>query len=252
MTFRLQEQCIDVLKIVKSRINSQHEDISSHLLLSIFKIAEVDVVYPAPPSSAVSLRPMKYLYIIIIVITFLYHIQQSTKTLSGFTLINNIVNRVSTLVNKPNGPSSQLDAVSYINTFLFNNLINFMKALNKFDDVIDVYVISVVNEEHDARALENAQNEHITKTYISVLDVNSFNETKHIMNAVSITIYDDLNEPFAGAIILKYFSRDVFYEIGCCSEDPEKLVDELCFEKIASSSCGIIKSVSLELTIVVV
>ncbi|XP_037876747.1 uncharacterized protein LOC101736650 isoform X2 [Bombyx mori] len=246
------EQCIDVLKIVKSRINSQHEDISSHLLLSIFKIAEVDVVYPAPPSSAVSLRPMKYLYMIIIVITFLYHIQQSTKTLSGFTLINNIVNRVSTLVNKPNGPSSQLDAVSYINTFLFNNLINFMNALNKFDDVIDFYVVSVVNEEHDARALENAQNEHITKTYISVLDVNSFNETKHIMNAVSITIYDDLNEPFAGAIILKYFSRDVFYKIGCCSEDPEKLVDELCFEKIASSSCGIIKSVSLELTIVVV
>lgn len=39
------------METIKSKINDQHYDIASHLLLSIFKIAEVDVVYP-PPSGA--------------------------------------------------------------------------------------------------------------------------------------------------------------------------------------------------------
>lgn len=48
--FLLQEECADLLEAVSDRINSRHPDFVSHLLLSIFKMAEVEVVQVEPSS----------------------------------------------------------------------------------------------------------------------------------------------------------------------------------------------------------
>lgn len=45
-----QEECADLLEAVSDRINSRHPDFVSHLLLSIFKMAEVEVVQVEPSS----------------------------------------------------------------------------------------------------------------------------------------------------------------------------------------------------------
>lgn len=113
--------------------------------------------------------------------------------------------------------------------------------------------VAVVNYKnlHDAHALVYAQ-EHITDEInidLSVIDVNNCKETKHIKNAVNITIFDNFNELVAD--IPKYFSRDVYYEIGFINYD-SKLFDDFCFGIIASSSYGIVKSASLGLTLEVV
>lgn len=47
-----QEQCGELLETISDRINSRHPDFISHLLLSIFKMAEVEVVQVEPSSSA--------------------------------------------------------------------------------------------------------------------------------------------------------------------------------------------------------
>lgn len=144
--------------------------------------------------------------------------------------------------------SNALDVVPFVKDrcFLY---INFVSILENYDEFIKQKVV-VVNLVilHDALALGYAQ-KHITDEIIavSVIDVNNCKEKKHIKNAVNITIFDNFNVLVAD--IPKYFSRYVYYEIGCIDS---KLFDDFCFEKIASSSYGIVKSVSLGLTLVVV
>lgn len=249
----MQEECIDVLKVVKSRINSQHEDISSHLLLSIFKIAEVDVVYPTPPSSAISSHgPDLKFYILITIFTIIYNFKNLKNTIT-FTLHIIIVNFISILFDKLSNlkdvsSSNTLDVVPFVKERYFTN-IDFVSILENYNEFIEQNV-AVVNLEvlHDALALGYAQ-KHITdeKIDVSEIDIYNFKVKKHIKNAVNITIFDNFNELVAD--IPKYFSRDVYYEIGCIDS---KLFDEFCFEKIASSSYGIVKSVSLGLTLEVV
>lgn len=48
----LQEECADLLEAISDRINSRHPDFVSHLLLSIFKMAEVEVVQVEPSSAS--------------------------------------------------------------------------------------------------------------------------------------------------------------------------------------------------------
>lgn len=251
-----QEECIDVLKVVKSRINSQHEDISSHLLLSIFKIAEVDVVYPTPPSSAISYHgPNLNIYILITIFTIIHNFKNLKSTLNFLilTLYINIVNFMSSLFDKLSNlrdvsSSNALDVVPFVKERYFFN-IDFVSILENYDEFIKqkVAVVNLVTM-HDALALGYAQT-HITDEIVGIgeIDVNNFKVNKHIKNAVNITIFDNFNELVAD--IPKYFSRDVYYEIGCTDS---KLFDDFCFEKIASSSYGIVKSVSLGLTLVVV
>ncbi|XP_050357026.1 uncharacterized protein LOC126777842 isoform X2 [Nymphalis io] len=258
---REKEACIDVLKIVKSHINSQHEDISSHLLLSIFKIAEVDVVYPAPPSSAINSNgPNITLYIMISILTFIYNLQQLISFLETFIFFKNIVNCLTNLMNinkvstKRFSPSNSLDVVPFTENYIIEDFVSILECYEEFIKYDPVVVVNCIDTSHDALALDNAQVKHITEDIIDVsdLDVNKCKETKHIIKAVSITISTNLNELVANAIIPKYFSRDVYYEIGCTIINWEKLFGELCFGKIASSSYGIVKSVSLGLTLVVV
>ncbi|XP_046974149.1 uncharacterized protein LOC124540537 [Vanessa cardui] len=258
---REKEACIDVLKIVKSHINSQHEDISSHLLLSIFKIAEVDVVYPAPPSSAINSNgPNITLYIMITILTFIYNLQQLISFLKTIIFFKNIVNCLTNLMNinkvstKRYSPSDSLDVVPFSENYIIKDFLSILECYEEFIKYDTVVVVNCIDTSHDALALDNAQVKHITEDIIVVsdIDVNKFKETKHIIKAVSITISTNLNELVANAIIPKYFSRDVYYEIGCTIINSEKLFGELCFEKIASSSYGIVKSVSLGLTLVVV
>lgn len=121
---------------------------------------------------------------------------------------------------------------------------NFLSILNEeITDTIDV------KTSHDALAYVTAQNETITEVNVGIrdLDVNIFKKMKHIIKAVNITIFDNFNKLVADAIILKYFSRDVYYEIGCTIT-----VLLFCFfVKKASSSCRV-ESDSLGLTLVVV
>ncbi|XP_069362610.1 uncharacterized protein [Maniola hyperantus] len=256
------EACIDVLKVVKTRINSQHEDISSHLLLSIFKIAEVDVVYPTPPSSAItSNRPDIKLYIIISIITFIYYFKEFISLLLlTASLKKTIVNFISNLSDidrdsaERKSSSNSLEVVPFAKSFIVKDFVSILKCYEEFIEYSNVVVVNyIIDTSHNALALGKAQTTHITEDIdISELDVNKFKETKHIIKAVSITIYTNLKELVADAIIPKYFSRDVYYEIGCTIINLEKLYGEFCLKKIASSSYGIVKSVSLGLTLVVV
>lgn len=110
--------------------------------------------------------------------------------------------------------------------------------MNEFIDVAVVYYYKM----HNAHALERAH--EVEDVVLSDIDVNKL--TKHIKNAVNITIYENnINKLVANTVIPKYFSRDVYNDIDW------KLFDDFCFEKIASSSYGIVKSVSLGLTLVV-
>lgn len=198
-----------MLKIIKARINTQHKDISSHLLLSIFKIAEVDVVYPAPPaSSSPHLTPSKLLYTILILITFL--------RFNFDTLFKNTVNCLSNLYN-----TRDKGRVSRALSNIYKDFLSILKCYKQF---IEVEI------SHFALALGKA---HITNIFISYIDVCRRKITKHIVEAVK-TIYTC---KLAEAMLPKYFSRD----IGVIS----MLFGEFFFEKIASFSYGIVKSVSL-------
>ncbi|XP_045527051.1 uncharacterized protein LOC123715790 isoform X2 [Pieris brassicae] len=209
------EACIDVLKIIKARINTQHEDISSHLLLSIFKIAEVDVVYPAPPaSSSPHFTPSKVLYTLLILITFL-------RNFNFYIFFKNTVNCLSNLHN-----TRFRGRISRVLSKIYKDFLSILKCYKEFIDVENVF-------SHDALALDKAQ---ITNIFISYIDVYSVKITKHIVKAVK-TIYTC--KLVAEAMKPKYFSRDVY--IGVIS----MLFGEFFFENIASFSYGIVKSVSL-------
>lgn len=157
--------------------------------------------------------------------------------------------------------SNSLSVVPFTDSFIVKDFVSILKCYEEFIECNNNYKVVVVNyiiididTSHNALALDEAQI-HITEDIgVSDIDVNKFKETKHIIKAVSITIYTNLKELVANAIIIpKYFSRDVYYEIGCTIIiDSEKLYREFCLEKIASSSYGIVKSVSLGLTLVVV
>lgn len=148
-----------------------------------------------------------------------------------------------------------LDIVPFERYFLKEN-INFISIFKCYDEFIDnsnVDVVNYIENRHVALALGNAQMKHITdEVDISNIAVNNFKEMIHIIKAVSITIFNNLNELVADAIILKYFSRDVYYEIGCTYYDSMKLFGDFIFGNIASFSYGIVKSISLGLTLVVV
>lgn len=155
--------------------------------------------------------------------------------------------------------SNSLSVVPFTDSFIVKDFVSILKCYEEFIECNNNYKVVVVNyiiididTSHNALALDEAQI-HITEDIgVSDIDV-MFKETKHIIKAVSITIYTNLKELVANAIIPKYFSRDVYYEIGCTIIiDSEKLYREFCLEKIASSSYGIVKSVSLGLTLVVV
>lgn len=49
---REKQECVDLLETVSERINSRNADFASHLLLSIFKMAEVEIVQVEPSSSS--------------------------------------------------------------------------------------------------------------------------------------------------------------------------------------------------------
>lgn len=246
--------------MIKSRINSQHEDISSHLLLSIFKIAEVDVVYPAPPSSAIAThRPSQEIYIIIVLLTLIYNFKYCVSFYT-FLILKNILKCLSTLFDtktKVNHSPISLDVVPFIEKrYFINENDNFVSILMSYEEFIECNIVEVNDIEHDALALGYAQNEHITENVVdlSALNVTNDKETKHIVKAVSITILNNYNDLVANAIITKYFSRYVYYEIeyNISQCDPMMLFYDLRFENIASSSYGIVKSVSLGLTLAVV
>lgn len=48
----LQDECTSILKTISHHINTEHNELQSHRLLSIFKMSEVDVVWPESTSAA--------------------------------------------------------------------------------------------------------------------------------------------------------------------------------------------------------
>ncbi|KAJ8976046.1 hypothetical protein NQ317_014098, partial [Molorchus minor] len=52
ITKLLNEECAELLEIISDRINARHQDFMSHLLLSIFKLAEVEIIQVDPSSSS--------------------------------------------------------------------------------------------------------------------------------------------------------------------------------------------------------
>lgn len=59
----LQKECAELLETIGDKINSRNPEFVSHLLLSIFKMAEVEIV-PIEPNSASVVLPIK-LYLVI-------------------------------------------------------------------------------------------------------------------------------------------------------------------------------------------
>lgn len=182
------------MKVVKARINSQHEDISSHLLLSIFKIAEVDVVYPTPPSSAIATnRPDTIIYFIICLITIMYNLRDVTSAITITT--TGIVNSLTNLSTKTSPSYHIVPFQIYI--------IEYILSITKCD-----VFINVVNDSHQALALDDAHT-NTNDAELSV-DINLYKITEHII-AVN-TIYDNLYEIIANANVTKYFSSVVYYK----------------------------------------
>lgn len=48
----VQDECTTILKTISHHINTEHNELQSHRLLSIFKMSEVDVVWPESTSAA--------------------------------------------------------------------------------------------------------------------------------------------------------------------------------------------------------
>lgn len=103
--------------------------------------------------------------------------------------------------------------------FVNNNFISILKSYDEFIHSVDVIITA------HAFALDDAQ-KNTDQLKLRDIDVNIYKETKHIIKAVSTTIFTYLNELVADAIILKYFSRHVYY--GCTNS---KLFGEFFFEK---------------------
>lgn len=140
--------------------------------------------------------------------------------------------------------------VPFIEKNYFLDKQDFVTVLAIYEEFIDGSHVGVVNCNETsqlAHALGNAQRRNITN--VADIDLYKLKEMKHIINAVSITIFDNFNVLVAN-VIPKYFSRDVYYEIG--AKDSEKLFTVYCFDDNASFTYGIVKSISLELTLAVV
>lgn len=194
------------------------------------------MVYPAPPSSAIAAtRPIKNLYIIIVFATILYNLRDTLK----FLIIKKVVNCLSNLFDAKKAVGLHIAPDKYFS--------DFVSILNGVSNVV---IVKYIDTLHSALALARAP-KHDEDVAISYIDVNNYKQMKHIIKAVSITIFTNFNVLVADVIIPKYFSRDVYYEI-VCTNDSEMLFGDFGFGKIASSSYGIIKSTSLGLTLVVV
>lgn len=62
--YYFQEECAELLEMISDRINTRNPEFISHLLLSIFKMAEVEIV-AVEPSSASEIFKVK-LYIVLL------------------------------------------------------------------------------------------------------------------------------------------------------------------------------------------
>lgn len=251
--------------MVKARINTQHEDISSHLLLSIFKIAEVDVVYPTPPSSAISnLKPTKSIILLFSIVATIYNVRNLMplfvlilsfleKLLNFLTNLIKNNSRRHCLAVTSHKPISTVAIMKPGETYFVKDdsikkIQTILKIYYNFIDINNaVSVVTVVDDPHEhalRSSTSDAQMKHIIKykTIIDVRDKDRFNikETKHIIDAVSITIFTYLNVLNADVYKLKYFSRNVYY-IDENSIDIEMLFGENDFGNIASFSYGIVQ-----------
>lgn len=239
-----QEACIDVLKVVKSRINSQHEDMSSHLLLSIFKIAEVDVVYPAPPSSGTSHLASKHVVLIMISLNIMKNLGQFVSGTMALLVFCRFV--VICLMDFAKGRRVVPNTLE-VKHFIDKRFVSILEMI--YEEFIDIRsYVGVVHKEktsHTAHALGNA---HGHNTIVADIYLHKRKEMTHIVEAVSITIFGNFNVLVANVMIPKYFSRDVYYEI--VTNDSEMLFTVYRLDD-ASSTYGIVKSVSLELTLAV-
>lgn len=51
-SYLFQAECLELLEVISDRINSRNTDFVSHLLLSVFKMAEVEIIQIEPASSS--------------------------------------------------------------------------------------------------------------------------------------------------------------------------------------------------------
>lgn len=63
-----QEECAQLLEIISDRINSRNPEFISHLLLSIFKMAEVEIVQIEPNSTSRTYLLAHHLLVYLIII----------------------------------------------------------------------------------------------------------------------------------------------------------------------------------------
>ncbi|CAH1393881.1 unnamed protein product [Nezara viridula] len=70
LLMKQKEECEAPLQQISEMINSRDPIVHSHIYLSIFKTAEVDVIYPAP-SSSIGLQPHTTLFLTLILLIYL-------------------------------------------------------------------------------------------------------------------------------------------------------------------------------------
>lgn len=81
----LQDECADMLRELSEKINNKHHEVHTHPLLSIFKMAEVEVKLPQASGGArsrVIIKPYQQLIITFILI-IASHLLTGTRKLSA-------------------------------------------------------------------------------------------------------------------------------------------------------------------------
>ncbi|XP_044765670.1 uncharacterized protein LOC123321927 isoform X1 [Coccinella septempunctata] len=73
------EQCTELLEIISDRINSRNPDFISHLLLSIFKMAEVEIIQIEQSSTAVSFSSKFNVVVATVILTTVFRLHMSAS-----------------------------------------------------------------------------------------------------------------------------------------------------------------------------
>lgn len=189
---------------------------------------------------------------------FIRNFKHTVSFFAAITFFTNIVNWLSNNSNFicPVNPSSIVPYTRKSSILKDEN--DYVSIFEYYKEFIESSGVRNVNYDimHDALALDHAQNnKKNTENYIDDLEyiyVNNYIETKHINKAVSITICTNFNKLVVDAIILKYFSRNVYYEIVSTINGSKMLFGEFHLGNITSLSYGVVKSDSLGLNLVVV
>lgn len=82
-----QAQCTHILETISHQVNSQHSELAAHRLLSIFKMAEVQIIWPEVSKCSLVREPLimltfltVFIYVFVPVVRWLINENQMLRT----------------------------------------------------------------------------------------------------------------------------------------------------------------------------